>query len=61
MVHDALRNMEEKGIVPDQSWMEALKGASATSFLGTQFMSGLILAHPLTPIFKFHRRIGNSM
>ena len=35
MVHDALREMEEKDITPDQSWMDELKGASATAFLGT--------------------------
>ena len=34
MVHDALREMEEKGISPENSWMDALKGASATAFLG---------------------------
>jgi len=38
MVHDALRNMEEKGTVPDESWMTELKGAAATAFLGTHFL-----------------------
>ena len=38
MVHDAMRSMEEKGTVPDESWMEALKEAAATSFLGTHFI-----------------------
>lgn len=37
MVHDALQNMEAKGTVPDESWMSALKGATATAFLGTLF------------------------
>lgn len=36
MVHDALQEMEEKGITPDQAWMDELKGASGTAFLGTQ-------------------------
>lgn len=35
MVHDALREVEEKGITPEASWMDALKAASATAFLGT--------------------------
>ena len=35
MVHDALREMEEKGISPEKSWMDALKEASGTAFLGT--------------------------
>lgn len=35
MVHDALRDMEEKEISPSESWMEALKEASGTAFLGT--------------------------
>ena len=34
MVHDALREMEEKGISPEKSWMVALKEASGTVFLG---------------------------
>ena len=34
MVHNALRNMEEKGTLPDESWMNALKEAAATAFLG---------------------------
>lgn len=34
LVHDALRHMEEKGITPDESWMEQLKGASGTAFFG---------------------------
>ena len=35
MVHDALREMEEKGISPEKSWMDALKEASGTAFFGT--------------------------
>ncbi|KAF8551312.1 cytochrome P450 [Imleria badia] len=35
MVHDALRHIEEEGISPEESWMEALKEASGTAFLGT--------------------------
>jgi hypothetical protein len=35
MVHDALREMEEKGISPEKSWMDALKEASGSAFLGT--------------------------
>jgi hypothetical protein len=34
MVHDALREMEEKGISPEKSWMDRLKEASGTVFLG---------------------------
>ncbi|KAH0835878.1 cytochrome P450 [Lanmaoa asiatica] len=33
MVHDALRHLEEKGISPEESWMEILKHASGTAFL----------------------------
>ena len=35
MVNDALREMEERGISPEKSWMDALKEASGTAFLGT--------------------------
>lgn len=35
MVYDALRQIEEKGILPEASWIETLKGASGTAFLGT--------------------------
>ena len=35
MVHDALREMEEKGISPEKWWMDALKEASGTAFIGT--------------------------
>jgi len=34
MVHDALREMEEKGMSPEQSWMDTLKEASGSAFLG---------------------------
>ena len=37
MVHDALRNAEDKGISPDGSWTESLKEAAATAFLGGSF------------------------
>jgi hypothetical protein len=37
MVHDALRNAEDKGILPDESWTENLKEAAATAFLGRLF------------------------
>lgn len=30
--------MEEKGAPPDESWMNALKEAAATAFLGTLFI-----------------------
>ncbi|KAI9567596.1 cytochrome P450 [Boletus coccyginus] len=33
MVHDALREMEEKGISPEQSWMDTLKEVSGSAFL----------------------------
>ena len=32
--------MDEKGTVPDESWMTALKEAAATTYLGTQFIRG---------------------
>ncbi|KAF8435810.1 hypothetical protein L210DRAFT_3506145 [Boletus edulis BED1] len=32
IVHDALRQMEEKEISPDESWVKALKEASGTAF-----------------------------
>ena len=35
MVHDALQEMEEKGTLPEKSWMDALKDASGSAFLGT--------------------------
>ena len=34
MVHNALRHMEENGILPEESWMKALKDASGSAFLG---------------------------
>jgi len=34
MVQDALREMEEKGVLPEESWMDALKEASGSAFLG---------------------------
>ena len=34
MVHDALRLIEEKGISPEKSWMQALKEASGSAFVG---------------------------
>ena len=38
MVSDALRHMEEKGTSARESWMEALKEASGTAFLGELFI-----------------------
>jgi hypothetical protein len=35
MVHDALREMEEKAISPEKSWMDGLKEAGGSAFLGT--------------------------
>lgn len=37
MVHDALREMEDKGTVPEESWMDGLKEAAGSAFLGTLF------------------------
>ena len=34
MVYDALQYMNTKGILTEESWMEELKGASATALLG---------------------------
>ena len=34
MVSDALRHMEEKGTSPEESWMEVLKKAAGSAFLG---------------------------
>ena len=45
MVHDALREMEEKGISPEKPWMDALKEASGSAFLGT--LLGWVLREPL--------------
>ena len=35
MVHDALRHMEDKGISPEESWLQVLKEASGSAFVGT--------------------------
>lgn len=37
MVHDALRHVEEKGVLPDESWTKHLKEVAATAFLGRLF------------------------
>lgn len=37
MVHDGLRIPDEKGMVPDEWWMKALKESAATAFLGIHF------------------------
>ena len=34
MVQDALREMEEKGTSPEESWMVGLKEAAGSAFLG---------------------------
>lgn len=47
MVHDALRAIEEKGTVPDKSWIEVLKEAAATAFLGMHFIFRSISTHTL--------------
>lgn len=53
MVHDALRGMEDKGISPEQLWMDGLKEASGSAFLGTlpwclpdenRYLSNLLVA-----------------
>ncbi|KAN0084468.1 Cytochrome P450 [Tylopilus felleus] len=43
MTHDALREMEEKGVSPDQSWMDGLKEASGTAFLAGAETSNAVL------------------
>ncbi|KAG6371202.1 cytochrome P450 [Boletus reticuloceps] len=43
MVHDAVRHMEEKGISPEESWMQALKEASGTVFLAASDTSNSVL------------------
>ncbi|KAF8553325.1 cytochrome P450 [Imleria badia] len=43
MVHDAMRHMEEKGISPEESWMQALKEASGTAFLAASETSNSVL------------------
>ncbi|KAI9567597.1 cytochrome P450 [Boletus coccyginus] len=43
MVQDALREMDEKGISPDQSWMDALKEASGSAFLAGAETSNSVL------------------
>jgi len=43
MVHDALREMEEKGISPEKSWMDRLKEASGTVFLAASETSNSVL------------------
>ncbi|KAF8552144.1 cytochrome P450 [Imleria badia] len=43
VVHDALRVMEEKGITPEESWMQALKEASATVFLAASETSSSVI------------------
>ncbi|KAF8440327.1 cytochrome P450 [Boletus edulis BED1] len=43
MVHDAMGQLEEKSISPEESWMQELKGASGTAFLGTLLRSNSVL------------------
>ncbi|KAF8436532.1 cytochrome P450 [Boletus edulis BED1] len=43
MVHDALRCMEEESRSPEESWMQALKEAAGSAFLGTLFRSNSFL------------------
>ncbi|KAF8121605.1 cytochrome P450 [Boletus edulis] len=43
MVHDGLRRMEDKGIPPEESWMQALKEASGTAFLAGSETSNSVL------------------
>lgn len=35
MVHDALREMEEKGTSPEEPWMVGLKEAAGSAVMGT--------------------------
>lgn len=58
MVYDALRGMEEKGISPGESWMEALKEASGTAFLG--MLIGFLaryFAHVCYPSSQLHQKL----
>ncbi|KAF8546671.1 cytochrome P450 [Imleria badia] len=43
MVHDALLHVEEKGILPDESWTKDLKEAAATAFLAASETSNSVL------------------
>ncbi|KAF8549585.1 cytochrome P450 [Imleria badia] len=43
MVHDALREMEEKGTSPEESWMVGLKEAAGSVFLAASETSDLVL------------------
>ncbi|KAN0084502.1 Cytochrome P450 [Tylopilus felleus] len=43
MIHDALRNMEEKGTVPDETWTKELKEAAATAFLAASETSHSVI------------------
>ncbi|KAF8548647.1 hypothetical protein OG21DRAFT_1500901 [Imleria badia] len=47
MVHDALQQMEEKGMSPEQSrsWMDHLKEASGTAFLAAAKTSNVFLMY----------------
>ncbi|KAG8216714.1 cytochrome P450 [Butyriboletus roseoflavus] len=43
MVHDALRHAEDKGISPEESWMQALKEASGSAFVAASETSNSVL------------------
>ena len=43
--------MDEKGSVPDESWMTSLKEAAATTYLGTGFMCRFD-PYSLAPLFS---------
>ncbi|KAI9567602.1 cytochrome P450 [Boletus coccyginus] len=43
MVQDALREMEKKGVSPEESWMDALKEASGSAFLAASETSKSVL------------------
>jgi hypothetical protein len=49
--------MDEKGSVPDESWMTSLKEAAATTYLGTRFICRL---DPYSLALLFVHLIGAS-
>ena len=57
MVNDALRGVGEKGILPEKSWMDALKEASGSAFLGNAAqMSCENFTDACYPTYQLHQR-----
>ena len=58
IIYDALRHVEEKGISPEESWMEALKKTSGSALLGAMLEClARSFAHACYPISQLQQRL----